>query len=196
MATEKIKEMWENRDERNKLGKTLIRMCMPLSSYISKAKESLGFSIPKKSTHENKNVYEKFYEKFYENTSDCREEATSAENQCIDYLRDLPRIGIDLLGDSRGKLVECVDGYRESLLESVAKPHKWLGTVFEIGSTISIEPATSLSNLILSPDIFSAINEYCKTKREQNYSNQNILPSTGTKISVWETGKTEFKELL
>lgn len=195
-ATEKIKEMWEKRDERNKLGKTLIRMCMPLSSYISNAKKSLGFSIPEKNTCENKKVYEEFYEKFYENTSDCREEATSAENQCIDYLRDLPHIGIDLLDDSREKLVECVDGYRESLLDSVAKPHKWLGTVFEIGSTISIEPATSLSNLILSPDIFSAINEYCKTKRELNYLNQNILPSTGTKISVWETGKTEFKEVL
>jgi len=197
IATETIKQMWGNRDERNKLGKTLIRMFMPLSLYISNAKKSLVLSIPEKSTHENKNVYGKFYEKFYENTSDCREEATSAENQCIDYLQNVSKNGIDLVDDYRGKLVECVDGYRESLLDGVTKPHRWLETVFEIGSTISIEPATSLNDLILIPNIFSAINECYKTHRELKYLNENLLPSTGTKISVWETGKrTEFKDIL
>lgn len=196
-ATEMIKKIWDNRDERNKLGTTLIEMFMPLSSYISNVKKSLTFSIPEKSTHENINVYEKFYETFYENTSDCREEATSAENQCSNYLQNLPNKDIDLLDDYRGKLVECVDGYRESLLDSVAKPHKWLRTGFEICSTILIEPATSFKDLLLVPDILSTINEYWEKKRELNYLYENILPSTGTNISVWETGKiTEFEESL
>ena len=129
--------------------------------------------------------------------SDYREEATSAENQCNNDLQDFPQKGIDSLDVSRIKLVECVEGYRESLIDSIAVPHKWLNTGFEIGSTISIEPSTSLSDLILNPDIFSAINELFKTKRELKYLSENILPSTGTKISVWETGKkAEFKEQL
>jgi len=193
-ATEKIEEIWKKRDERKKLGHTLIRMYMPLSSYISNVKKNLEFLIPKKTT---KSEDEKVYENFYEIISDYREEATSAENQCNNDLQDFPQKGIDSLDVSRIKLVECVEGYRESLIDSIAVPHKWLNTGFEIGSTISIEPSTSLSDLILNPDIFSAINELFKKNRQWKYLSENILPSTGTKISVWETGKkAELKEQL
>lgn len=193
-ASKKIEELWKKREERQKLGNTLIRMYIPLSSYVSNIKKSLEFLIPKKTTISED---EKIYENFYEKTLDYREEATLAENQCNNDLQDLPQKGIDSLDASRIKLVECVEGYRTSLIDNVAVPHNWLNTGFEIGSTISIEPATSLSDFILNPDIFSAINQLLKTKRELKYLSENILPSTGTKISVWEKGKkAEFKEQL
>lgn len=197
-ATEMIRRLWKKREERGRLVNVLMRMSIPLSYYISEVKKVLTVAIPKTETkEEEEEVYRKF--KKNEKVSDARNEATLMENQHMLDLKNVQKHGgieIGALDDSRREFVECVDKYRDTLMETKMAPHDWAKTVFEIGSTIAPIPM-SIKDLITSPDIWSAINELIRTGRIKEYFEKTILPSIGAQISVWEEGKTpKWDEIL